>query len=147
MRIAVDAGVPWYRSLAAAFAADRPDGVIVATPNKLHVHNGLECVDAGVAVLVEKPIADTVAEGRLLVDAAEARGVPLLIGHHRRHSPLIAKAAEIVRQGTLGRLVAVMGSAVYYKPDDARHVPPARRRRIGPQLRANVAREQPVSLP
>ena len=53
-------GVPLYPSLAELFAKDKPDGIILATPNQMHVDGGLECVAAGVPVLVEKPIADTV---------------------------------------------------------------------------------------
>ena len=52
--------MPIYPSLAELFAADKPDGVILATPNQLHVAGGLECVAAGVPVIVEKPIGDTV---------------------------------------------------------------------------------------
>jgi predicted dehydrogenase len=44
--------------------------------------------------------------------------VPLLTGHHRQHSPIMSKAREIVQSGALGPIVAVMGSAVFYKPDD-----------------------------
>jgi predicted dehydrogenase len=112
------AGVPVYPSLADLFAAARPDGVILATPNQMHVQGGLECVGAGVPVVVEKPIGDTVAGAINLVEAAEAAGVPLLTGHHRQHSSIMAKAREVVQSGVLGPIVAVMGSAVFYKPDD-----------------------------
>jgi predicted dehydrogenase len=111
-------GVASYRSLAELFADDEPDGVILATPNQLHVDGGLECVAAGVPVLVEKPIGDTVEGGTRLVEAAEATGVPLLTGHHRNHSPIMAKAREVVRSGALGSIVAVVGTALFYKPDD-----------------------------
>ena len=111
-------GAPLHRSLAELFAKDRPDGVILATPNQLHVDGGLECVAAGVPVLVEKPIGDTVEGGTRLVEAAEAAGVPLLTGHHRNHSPIMAKAREVVRSGALGSIVAVVGTALFYKPDD-----------------------------
>jgi predicted dehydrogenase len=110
--------VPLYLSLAELFEQDRPDGVILATPNRMHVAGGLECVAAGVPVLVEKPIADTVEEAALLVEAAESAGVPLLTGHHRRHSPIMAKAREIIQSGGLGPIVAVVGTALFYKPDD-----------------------------
>jgi len=112
------AGVPLFRSLAALFTASKPDGVVLATPNQLHVEQGLECVAARVPVLVEKPLGHTYAEGLRLCEAAERAGVALLVGHHRRHSPILHKAVEIVRSGVLGRLVGVMGSAVFYKPDD-----------------------------
>src|SRR5258708_17079195 len=117
-QIARAAGVPLDEALPALFAGERPDGVIVATPNQLHVRNGLECIEAGIAALIEKPIADSVGEGIRLADATERAGAKVLIGHHRVHSPLLATACAIVQRGTLGRLVAVTGSAVFYKPDE-----------------------------
>ena len=84
------AGVPIYPTLADLFAAQRPNGVIVATPNSLHVENGLECVEHGVPALIEKPVADSVEEALRLAEAAETAAVPLLVGHHRRHSPILA---------------------------------------------------------
>ncbi len=111
-------GVACYPSLAELFAADRPDGVILATPNQLHVEGGLECVAAGVPVIVEKPIGDTVEGATRLVEAGEAAGVPVLTGHHRNYSPIMARAREIVRSGVLGTVVAVSGTALFYKPDD-----------------------------
>src|SRR3954467_1459196 len=111
-------GVPLYRSLRGLFDAEKPDGIILATPNQLHVDLGLECVAAGVPVLVEKPIGDTVQGATKLVEAAEAAGVPLLTGHHRNYSPIMATAREIVQSGVLGSIVAVVGTALFYKPDD-----------------------------
>ena len=111
-------GVPLYRSLAELFETDKSDGVILATPNQLHVQGGLECVAAGVPVIVEKPIGDSVEGATRLVEAAEAAGVPLLTGHHRNYSPIMAKAREIAASGVLGPIVAVVGTALFYKPDD-----------------------------
>ena len=123
--------VPRYRTLADLFSSDRPDGVVLATPNTLHATGGLECVAAGVPVLVEKPVAHTVADATALVEAAEDAGVPLLVGHHRQHSPLMAAAREVVHGGRLGRLVAVVGTALFYKPDDYFDVGDGWRRRPG----------------
>src|SRR3954452_15096713 len=111
-------GVPLYPSLRGLFDAEKPDGIILATPNQLHVDLGLECVAAGVPVLVEKPIGDTVQGATKLVEAAEAAGVPLLPGHHRNYSPIMATAREIVQSGVLGPIVAVVGTALFAKPDD-----------------------------
>ena len=111
------AGVPLYASLAELLATDRPDGVILATPNPLHVPQALECIAAGVPILLEKPIAPTVAEAQRLVDAVDAAKAKVLVGHHRAHSPIMAKAREVVASGVLGKLVAVMGSATFFKPD------------------------------
>ena len=116
--VAEEFSVPLYGSLTELFVADKPDGVIMATPNRMHVDGGLECVAAGVPVLVEKPIGDTVEGATRLVEAGEAAGVPVLTGHHRNYSPVMAKAREIVRSGRLGPVVAVVGTALFYKPDD-----------------------------
>jgi predicted dehydrogenase len=70
-----------------------------------------------VPALIEKPVADSVADGERLIVAAAKGDVPLLVGHHRRHSPLLTKAREIVQGGVLGPLVAVTGSAMFCKPD------------------------------
>src|SRR5450432_3754715 len=115
--IATKAGVPLYKSLQELLAKDRPDGVILATPNQLHVEHASMCIDAKLPMLLEKPIAPTVEEAEQLVRVAEAANARILIGHHRAHSPIMAKAKEIVDRGTLGSIIAIMGSAVFLKPD------------------------------
>jgi predicted dehydrogenase len=124
-------GVPLHQSLADLFERDKPDGVILATPNRLHVDGGLECVAAGVPVIVEKPIGDTVEGATRLVEAGEKAGVPVLTGHHRNYSPVMAKAREIVQSGRLGPIVAVVGTALFYKPDDYFDVSGGWRRKPG----------------
>lgn len=111
-------GVRLYATLDELLGGDKPDGIILATPNRLHAEGGLACIAAGVPVIVEKPIADTVANAITLVEAGEEAGVPVLTGHHRNYSPVMAKAREIVSSGRLGPLVAVTGTAMFYKPDD-----------------------------
>lgn len=115
--VAARAGVPLYTSVGELLAKDRPDGLVLATPNHLHVSQGLQCIAARLPILLEKPIATTVAEGAQLVRAVEAVGAKVLIGHHRAHSPIMARAKEVVDSGKLGQLVAVMGSATFFKPD------------------------------
>ncbi|HTI49117.1 MAG TPA: Gfo/Idh/MocA family oxidoreductase [Casimicrobiaceae bacterium] len=110
-------GVPRFASLDDLMQRARLDGVIVATPNAFHVEQALACLAAGVPTLVEKPVSHTYADGVRLCMAVERSGAKLLVGHHRRHSPILRKAVSIVKSGELGPIVAVMGSAVFYKPD------------------------------
>jgi predicted dehydrogenase len=110
-------GVTAYGSLAEVFAADRPDGVVLATPNRMHVDGGLECVAAGVPVIVEKPVGDSVESATRLVEAGEAAGVPVLTGHHRNYSSIMAAARAVIGSGVLGSIVAVSGTALFHKPD------------------------------
>lgn len=130
--LAEEKGTSWFPSFAAMMGQVRPEGVIVATPNQLHVENGLECIAAGVPALVEKPLADNVVSATRLVEAAEAAGVYLLTGHHRRHNPLIQRAKRAIDEGRLGQLVAVHSLCWFYKPDEYFDVEWRRRKGAGP---------------
>jgi predicted dehydrogenase len=110
--------VPLYRSLAELFTGERPDGVVIATPNQLHHEQALECIAARVPALVEKPVAHTLQAGIRLCEAAEKAGVPILVGHHRRHSAIMAKAVDVVQSGALGTIVAIVGTALFYKAEN-----------------------------
>jgi predicted dehydrogenase len=132
------AGVPLFGSLTELLNEDRPDGVVIATPNQFHVPNALECIAAGVPMLLEKPIAPTVAEAESLVRAADAAGARILIGHHRAHSPIMAKAKAVVDSGQLGKLVAVTGSAMFFKPDSYFTEAPWRRELGGGPILLNM---------
>jgi predicted dehydrogenase len=111
-------GVPWFESLSDLLATNRPDGVILATPNKVHVDNGLECVAARCPFLVEKPLATTANEAAILVEAARKAGVAMLVGHHRRYNPLIQKAHELIHAGEIGQIRSVQSTCWLFKPDD-----------------------------
>lgn len=136
-----DLNVAHYPELAQLLAQGRPDGVILATPNALHARQARQCIEAGVAVLVEKPVAHSVEEGRQLLAAAQASATPVLVGHHRAHSPVLARAREIIATGVLGDLVAVQGSALFYKPADYFDAAPWRQQPGGGPVLINMIHE------
>ena len=138
---AARAGVPWFRSLDELLTQARPDAIVLATPNQLHVPQALQCIAAGLPVLLEKPIAPTVADAELLVREVEARGARMLIGHHRAHSPIMAKARAVVASGQLGRLVSVTGSCTFLKPDHYFDDGPWRREPGGGPILINMIHE------
>jgi len=73
---------------------DRVDAVSIAVPTPLHFEIGRAALERGVHVLMEKPIATTVAEARALVDLARARECVLQVGHLERFNPAIVAAAN-----------------------------------------------------
>lgn len=85
----------------------KPQGVINATPNTLHVPCAIACIERGIPVLVEKPVAESPERAQELVLAAQKHGVPVLVGHHRRHNALTAAAKALIDSGELGKIVAV----------------------------------------
>lgn len=110
--------VPWFAHHVDMLDTVKPAGAVVATPNATHIPVALDCLERGVAALVEKPVADTVAEAQLLVDAQARAGVPVLVGHHRRYNPINRRARDIVQAGKLGQLVTANAMATFLKPDN-----------------------------
>lgn len=107
---------PCHPSLGDLLAAEKPDGVIIAVPNQLHVELGLECIRAGVPILIEKPVADNIADALTLIEAGEAAGIATLTGHHRRHNPIMRRAAELIAAGGIGRPVTALALWLAHKP-------------------------------
>ena len=114
---AMDHGVPVYADLVEMINAESPDGVILATPTPLHIEQGLACIGAGCPTLIEKPIAVSSNEARLLTDAADKAGVPLLVGHHRRHNGMVQAAKSAIESGIIGDIRAVQATCWFFKPD------------------------------
>lgn len=139
--LARDAGVPLFSDLVSMLDIVKPDGVILATPNALHVPGALACLERSIPVLVEKPVADTLEQAHRLADAEAASRVPVLVGHHRRHSAVLEAAREVVGSGQLGRIVAFTGSATFRKPEHYFAEAPWRTRPGGGPILINLVHE------
>jgi len=116
--IAKQAGVPLYKSLESLLAEQRPDGVILATPNQLHAEQALQCIARDLPTLIEKPLAHTLEAGAVICRAAEVAKVPILVGHYRRHSPIMMQAKSIIIDGVLGQIVTAVGTTLFYKAEN-----------------------------
>jgi predicted dehydrogenase len=134
-------GVPLFGALEDLLTRERPDAVIIASPNALHAAQARLCIEVGLAVLIEKPVTATLAEGEALLAAAAAAGARVLVGHHRAHSPLMTAARAVIASGRLGRLVALQGSAVFAKPDHYFEAGPWRRESGGGPILINLIHE------
>src|SRR5579872_2874579 len=73
------------------------DAAIIAAPTHLHHDIALKCIARGVHLLVEKPIAPTVAEGRTIVAAARRAGVTLMVGHVERFNPAVESVKRAIK--------------------------------------------------
>jgi predicted dehydrogenase len=89
---------------AAVLADERVGAVAIATPAGTHLDVAMAALRAGKHVLVEKPLASTYAEGRLLVDEAAERRLTLMCDHTYCYTPAVTRIREIVRSGDLGDL-------------------------------------------
>ena len=106
----------YYRDHLKLIEAESPDGIIIAVPNTDHVPVAMDCLAAGIPILVEKPIADSVKSGRALVAEQRKTGVTVLVGHHRRFDPAVDTAKRLINDGDIGKLLAVQATWVTRKP-------------------------------
>ncbi len=140
-KLAADLGAPCFGSLDEMFDRVQVDGLILATPTPLHVEQGLEIIARQCPLLIEKPIAVTSAEALQLTSAAEAAGVPLLVGHHRRHNALVRRAKSEIDSGAIGQLRAVQTTCWFYKPDHYFETAPWRTRKGAGPISVNLVHD------
>ncbi|AZN40056.1 Gfo/Idh/MocA family protein [Paenibacillus albus] len=95
----------------------KPDAVSVCTPNYLHAPVTIAAANAGAHVLVEKPMASTDEEAAAMIEAASKNGVYLMVGHNQRLMPPHVKAKEILKNGSLGRVLTFRTSFGHPGPE------------------------------
>ncbi|WP_165187181.1 Gfo/Idh/MocA family protein [Caulobacter soli] len=133
--------VPLFHDLEACLTALAPSGVIIASPNMFHYDQACLCAERDIPVLIEKPVTSDYEDAVRLVDLVARRKAKVIVGHHRAHSPLMATAKAIIEEGRLGRLVAIQGSAIFYKPPEYFDAGPWRREPGGGPILINLIHE------
>ena len=89
--VAAEFGVSFYRDYTEMLTKEKLQGVIIATPNHLHIPMGIACARQGLHLFVEKPIAASLSDADHLIEAAKQSGVRILVGHQRRFNALVEK--------------------------------------------------------
>jgi scyllo-inositol 2-dehydrogenase (NADP+) len=97
-------------------AADAHDLVVVAAPNRAHVRLGLAAVDAGLHLVVDKPLAASVADAQRLAEAAAARGVVASVFHNRRWDGDFLTLGRVIADGALGEVVRLESRLDRWRP-------------------------------
>jgi len=111
-----------YRDFRELLEKERPEIVIVATPDHWHPLQTIAAVRSGAHVYVEKPVGHTIREGRAMVKAAREAGRVVQVGTHRRVSPHNVSGREFIRSGKLGK-IGMVRSFVHYGGGPERPVP------------------------
>ncbi len=83
------------------------DAVSIAVPTKMHKEVALAAINAGVNILVEKPIAATSDDATEIIKSANDAGLKLMVGHIERFNPAVIKLKEIIDSGMLGKIVSI----------------------------------------
>ena len=99
--------LPTFADAEELLAAAQPDVVHVLTPPATHAQLAIELLQGGVHVLVEKPMALTVADADAVLAAARRTGRLLTVDHNRWFDPVVRQARALLEAGRLGTLVGV----------------------------------------
>ena len=94
----------YYKDYRQLLKAGNLDAVVISTPNHLHAPMSIDCMKAGLHILVEKPMCNTMGEADEIVRTAKRTKRKLLIGYNYRWRPAYQKTKEILSGGQLGKL-------------------------------------------
>ena len=120
--IASKFGADYYDDYRDILNAKKVDAVSVCVPTSLHYSVALTCLEHGVNVLVEKPVAHTVALGNKLIHRAQQTGKILMVGHVERFNPVVVKAKELIDKGEFGDILNIIARRVGPFPPQIRDV-------------------------
>lgn len=108
-----------YQGLDALLADDEVDVVYIASPNHLHASDSIQCIEAGKAVLCEKPFAVSEAEARRITEAARAHNVFCMEAMWTRFIPAIRETKRLVDTGALGKVSLLQGNFMIALADES----------------------------
>ncbi len=138
---AAEYGTRLYSTIQEAFDSVHIDAAIISSPNEFHYEQALACLDKKIPVLVEKPLTDDLDMAKHLVEVVADTKVPLLVGHHRTYSPLLSTALDFLKSDRFGKMVAVQGAALFYKPKEYYEAGPWRTKPGGGPILINLIHE------
>jgi predicted dehydrogenase len=115
-------GVGYYADYRKMLERRKPDAVSIAVPTALHAQVAMDTLEAGAHVMVEKPIASTVQEGRQIIARAAALKRKLMVGHIVRFNPAIQALKQKMDAGDLGRIYQIVCRRIGPFPDRIRDV-------------------------
>lgn len=116
------------------------DGIVIATPTDTHAPLAIAAARRGWHSLVEKPLAGSLGDADRIVEAAEAHGVHILTGHHRRHHPRVQALKAALDDAVAGDPVTASLLWTMKKPDDY-FLPEWRHGRAGAPVLQNMIHE------
>ncbi|MFF5792919.1 Gfo/Idh/MocA family protein [Paeniglutamicibacter sp. NPDC012692] len=119
LRAATDAhGVPGYVDYRELLEAQRPDVVHICTPHDQHAAMAIEALDRGINVIVEKPLAHTLEEGRRLVEAARRSDAKLGVCFQNRYNATSRALRSLLDGGTLGAVRGASATVMWHRTAD-----------------------------
>lgn len=98
-----------YTDPAQMYAEAKPDAVSIVTPHTMHYEHGLQALEAGCHILMEKPMVTDSEQAHSLAQAVESAGKVFVVGYNTPCTPIFNLVREIIRSGELGKLETITG--------------------------------------
>ncbi len=109
-------GAPGFATHAELFASIRPDAVHITTPHFEHARIAVDALDAGIHVILEKPLAHTVAAGAEVAAAAHRSRAKLAVCFQNRYNTPVQRMRELLDSGALGAVTGASATVVWSRP-------------------------------
>lgn len=113
----LSAGVNIFPSLDAFLETNPVGAVHITSPNHLHAKQSLQCLEAGLHVLCEKPMATNSADCQIMLGTARDLNLNLRVGHMLRYSPAVQLARQWLQDGAVGQLLSISTTFNYELPE------------------------------
>jgi UDP-N-acetylglucosamine 3-dehydrogenase len=114
--IAEKFGCSVYSDYIKMLDSEKIRAVSIAVPTKFHKDIALECIERGIHILIEKPIADTVENAQEIIDSAGVNDIRLMVGHIERFNPAVQKLKSMIDMGELGDVNTIVARRVGVYP-------------------------------
>jgi len=107
-------GVPVYNDYKDMIKNEKLDIALVCLPHFLHCPVGLDILNSGLHLFMEKPMAITTAECKILMEAAKKNGKQIFVGQTHQYRAAVMKAKEMVKSGVIGELKMIVSEIIAY---------------------------------
>jgi UDP-N-acetyl-2-amino-2-deoxyglucuronate dehydrogenase len=107
--------VPGFADHRELLARARPDVVHICTPHDSHAPIAIDGLDAGVNVILEKPLADTPEAGRRIVAASQRSSAKIAVCFQNRYNAPSRAAFRLLRSGTVGAILGGSGTVIWHR--------------------------------
>lgn len=106
----------FYSNYHELLSEEKPDLVSVVVPTKFHLRAGLDVLNAGAHLLLEKPISSTIDEGWQLINKATEKKLKFTVGHIERFNPVVTLLKKLIDSGELGSISSIVAKRVGTAP-------------------------------
>jgi UDP-N-acetylglucosamine 3-dehydrogenase len=105
-------GCNFYSDYKEMIKKEKIDLISLVVPTKFHEEVSLEILEKNINLLIEKPIADSIAGAERIIAKAKEKGVKLAVGHIERFNPAVQKLKEIIDEGRIGEITSIIARRV-----------------------------------